>query len=177
MERAFGERCCAAKSLTHLFPTPEVLADVDLESVGLPRAQADAIGALARAVRAGQISFEKVVDSDAFLRRLCEVPGVAEWTAQWVAARALREPDAFPSADRHLADTLNLGSLSELEKYSLAWRPWRAYAAIYLWTFAGEIRKRENRCEPSARKRGVGAALLPKPTRAAKAGAPKPSWL
>jgi len=156
MVRAFGQPFCAANSLTHLFPTPEVLADVDLESVGLPRAQADAVSALARAVRAGQISFEKVVDSDAFLRRLCEVPGIGEWTAQWVAVRAVREPDAFPSADRHLADTLNLGSSSELEKYSLAWRPWRAYAAIYLWTFAGEIRKRKNGREPSARKKVVG---------------------
>jgi AraC family transcriptional regulator of adaptative response / DNA-3-methyladenine glycosylase II len=100
-----------------------------------------------------------VADSDAFLRWLCEVPGIAEWTAQWVAVRALREPDAFPSADRHFADTLNLVSSSELEKYSLAWRPWRAYAAMYLWTFAGEIQKRENGCEPSARKKGVGGEI------------------
>jgi AraC family transcriptional regulator, regulatory protein of adaptative response / DNA-3-methyladenine glycosylase II len=150
---AFGQPFCEVNGLTHLFPTPEVLADADLESVGLPRAQADTIRALAHAVHAGQISFEKVVDSDAFLRRLCEVPGIAEWTAQWVAVRALREPDAFPSADRHLADTLNLGSSGELEKFSQAWRPWRAYAAIYLWTFASEIPKRGNSCE---RKKGAG---------------------
>jgi AraC family transcriptional regulator, regulatory protein of adaptative response / DNA-3-methyladenine glycosylase II len=159
MVRTFGQSFCAGNGLTHLFPTPEVLANADLESVGLPRAQADAIRALARAVRIGQISFDRVADSDAFLRWLCEVPGIAEWTAQWVAVRALREPDAFPSADRHFADTLNLVSSSELEKYSLAWRPWRAYAAMYLWTFAGEIQKRENGCEPSARKKGVGGEI------------------
>jgi AraC family transcriptional regulator of adaptative response / DNA-3-methyladenine glycosylase II len=156
MVRAFGQPFCDVNGLTHLFPTPEVLADADLESVGLPRVEADVIRALARAVRAGQISFEKVLDSDAFLRRLCQVPGIGGWTAQWVAVRALREPDAFPSADLHLAETLHLGSSTELEKYSLAWRPWRAYAAIYLWTFAGEFRKRENGREAPARKKEVG---------------------
>jgi len=156
MAATFGQPFCPARGLTHLFPTPEVLADADLESVGLPRVEADVIRALARAVRAGQISFEKVLDSDAFLRRLCEVPGMGEWTAQWVAVRALREPDAFPSADRHLRDALHLGSARELEEYSLAWRPWRAYAAMYLWTFAGEFRKREHGREAAARKKGVG---------------------
>jgi AraC family transcriptional regulator of adaptative response / DNA-3-methyladenine glycosylase II len=140
MVRAFGQPFCPAKGLTHLFPTSEVLANSNLESIGLPRSQADAIRALARAVRDGQISFEKVVDSNAFLMRLAEIPGTGESTAQWVAIRNLREPDAFPSADRNLARALALGSSSEFEHRSLAWRPWRAYAAIYLWTFAGEIR-------------------------------------
>ena len=132
-----------------ILPTPEVLANSDPESIGVPRPQADAIRTLARAVRDGQISFEKVVDSNAFLTRLSEIPGTGKSTAQWVAVRNLREPDAFPSADR----ALGLGSLSELEQRSLDWRPWRAYAATYLSTFAGEIWRRE-RCEPSARKKG-----------------------
>jgi len=136
-----------------ILPTPEVLANSDPESIGVPRPQADAIRTLARAVRDGQISFEKVVDSNAFLTRLSEIPGTGKSTAQWVAVRNLREPDAFPSADRALGRALGLGSLSELEHRSLDWRPWRAYAAIYLWTFAGEIRRRE-RCEPSTRKKG-----------------------
>jgi AraC family transcriptional regulator of adaptative response / DNA-3-methyladenine glycosylase II len=153
MVRAFGQPFCPANGLTHLFPTPEVLANTDLGSIGLLRPQADAIRALARAVRAGQISFEKVVDSDAILMRLAEIPGTGESTAQWVAIRNLREPDAFPSADRHLARALALGSSSEFEQRSLAWRPWRAYAAIYLWTFAGEIRVHRNASVPSARKK------------------------
>jgi AraC family transcriptional regulator of adaptative response / DNA-3-methyladenine glycosylase II len=153
MVRTFGQPFCPANGLTHLFPTPEVLANSDPASIGVPRPQADAIRTLARAVRDGQISFEKVVDSNAFLTRLSEIPGTGKSTGQWVAVRNLREPDAFPSADRALGRALGLGSLSELEHRSLDWRPWRAYAAIYLWTFAGEIRRRE-RCEPSARKKG-----------------------
>ena len=153
MVRAFGQPFCPANGLTHLFPTPEVLANADLESIGLPRSQADAIRALARAVRNGLISFEKVVDSNAFFTQLSELPGIAECTAQWVAMRALREPDAFPSADSNLARMLALGSSSDFEQRSLAWRPWRAYAAIYLWTFAGEIRARGNASAPFASKK------------------------
>jgi AraC family transcriptional regulator, regulatory protein of adaptative response / DNA-3-methyladenine glycosylase II len=156
MVRGFGQPFCPANGLTHLFPTPEVLANAELESIGLPRPQADAIRALARDVRNGQISFEKVVDSNAFLARLAEVPGVGESTAQWVAMRALREPDAFPSSERNLALALALKSSSEFEQRSLAWRPWRAYAAMYLWTFASEIRARGNVSAPCARKKMPG---------------------
>jgi AraC family transcriptional regulator of adaptative response / DNA-3-methyladenine glycosylase II len=157
MVSTFGQPFCPADGLTHLFPTPQVLANADLESMGLPRPQAETIRALARTVHNGQISFEKVRDSDAFLTRLSEIPGTRESTAQWVAIRSLREPDAFPSADRDLARALALSTASEFEHRSLAWRPWRAYAAMYLWTFASEIRSRENWCEPSARKRGACA--------------------
>jgi AraC family transcriptional regulator, regulatory protein of adaptative response / DNA-3-methyladenine glycosylase II len=157
MVRAFGQPFCPANDLTHLFPTALVLADADLESIGLPRPHADAIRALARAVRSGQISFKKVVDSNAFLTQLSELPGIAKCTAQWVAMRALREPDAFPSADRDLASALALGNSGEFEQRSLLWRPWRAYAAIYLWTFADEIRARGNATAPSARKKAPPA--------------------
>jgi AraC family transcriptional regulator of adaptative response / DNA-3-methyladenine glycosylase II len=153
MVRAFGQPFCPANGLTHLFPTPEILRNADLESIGVPRAQAYAIRALARAVHNGQIKFEKVTDSNAFLTRLSEVPGIGDSTAQWVAMRALREPDAFPSADRDLARVLALGSSSEFEQRSLDWRPWRAYAAIYLWTFAGEIIARGTASAPSASKK------------------------
>ena len=154
MVRAFGQPFSPANGLTHLFPTPEALANAGLESIGLTRPQAAAIRALARAVRNGFISFERVADSDAFLTRLSEVPGIGESTAQWVVMRALREPDAFPSADRDLARVLALGSSSEFEQRSQAWRPWRAYAAIYLWTFTGEIRACGSPSAPSARKKG-----------------------
>jgi len=151
--REFGEPFCQTHGLTHLFPSPEVLAEANLENVGMPRAQADAIRALARAVRDGQINFEKVLDSSAFVARLSEIPGIGEWPTQAVAMRALREPDAFPSADRGLAHPLALANSNELEQRSQAWRPWRAYAAIYLWTFAEEIRARVDASARSARKK------------------------
>jgi AraC family transcriptional regulator, regulatory protein of adaptative response / DNA-3-methyladenine glycosylase II len=142
--RAFGDPFSEFHGLTHFFPTPEVLADANLESVCLPRAQADTLRALARSVRDGQINFEKVRDSDALLARFSEIPGIARWTTQWVAMRALREPDAFPSADPSLARTLALGNSSELEQRSQAWCPWRAYAAIYLWIFPNDFRAHGN---------------------------------
>lgn len=131
--RAFGEPFSAG-NLTHTFPAPEVLCDAELSSIGLPKARAATIRALARAVRDGQINFEGIIDIDQFLNRLCEIPGIGNWTAQYIAMRALREPDAFPSSDLGLLRALDLGTARELERRAEAWRPWRAYAAMYLWS-------------------------------------------
>jgi AraC family transcriptional regulator of adaptative response / DNA-3-methyladenine glycosylase II len=138
MARAFGRSFPAAGGLTHFFPAPEVLADAQLTSIGLTRARAETIRTLARAVCDRQVSFEGIVDADAFLARLCEIPGIGKWTAQYVAMRALREPDAFPSGDLGLRRALAADSPQHLEQRAEAWRPWRAYAAMYLWSFAGE---------------------------------------
>jgi AraC family transcriptional regulator of adaptative response / DNA-3-methyladenine glycosylase II len=136
--RSFGQAFSGATGLTHLFPVPEVLADAKLTAIGLPEKRAQTIRALARAVCDGQISFEGVIDSDAFLSQLCEIPGIGRWTAQYVAMRALGEPDAFPSSDLGLLRGLGLRSAHELEGRAEAWRPWRAYAAIYLWSNPGD---------------------------------------
>src|SRR5437016_241855 len=139
----FGRRFSAASGLTHLFPLPEVLGDAKLTSIGLPTARAETIRTLARAVSDGQISFEGIVDSEAFLARLCEIPGIGKWTAQYVAMRALGEPDAFPSGDLGLLRALKLRSSRELEQRAEGWRPWRAYAAMYLWSIASKSKARE----------------------------------
>jgi AraC family transcriptional regulator, regulatory protein of adaptative response / DNA-3-methyladenine glycosylase II len=139
---AFGRPFSAGRGLTHLFPVPEVLADAKLTSIGLPRTRAATIRAFARAVCDGQIRFEGIVESDAFLARLCEIPGIGKWTAQYVAMRALGEPDAFPSGDLGLLRTSGVASARELERRAEAWRPWRAYAAMYLWNIGGESRMR-----------------------------------
>jgi 3-methyladenine DNA glycosylase/8-oxoguanine DNA glycosylase len=102
-----------------------VLAGAKLADIGLTGARAESIRALARAVCAGKIKFERVVDSDAFLRRLCEILGIGKWTAQYVATRALGEPDAFPSADLALLHALALGTARELEQRAEGSRPWR----------------------------------------------------
>jgi 3-methyladenine DNA glycosylase/8-oxoguanine DNA glycosylase len=107
--------------LTHLFPEPDVLANADLAGIGVPRPRAETIRALARAVCQKQISFDRVGDARLFLDQLREIPGFSKWAAEYVAMRALGEPDAFPSEDR------------ELDRRAEAWRPWRAYAAMYLW--------------------------------------------
>jgi len=111
----------------------------------MPGARAETIRALAREVCEGRISFDGVTDSDAFLTRLCEIPGIGKWTAQYVAMRALGEPDAFHSGDIGLLRALDLESSAELERRAKAWRPWRAYAAMYLWNIANDNRARESK--------------------------------
>jgi 3-methyladenine DNA glycosylase/8-oxoguanine DNA glycosylase len=131
--RAFGRVFSNSGEITHLFPTPEILAEADLSAIGMPRARRETIKALARAVRDGHIKFEGIVDSNSLLERLIEIPGIGKWTAQYVAMRALREPDAFPVGDAALISALNLKDPSELESRAESWRPWRSYATMYLW--------------------------------------------
>jgi len=134
--QAFGQRLKKANGLTHLFPTPEVLANAKFTGIGLTEKRAQTIRALARAVCDGQIVFDRVTSSESFVRQLCEIPGIGSWTAQYVAMRALGEPDAFPTGDLGLLRALDLKSPRDLDGRAEPWRPWRAYACIYLWTFA-----------------------------------------
>jgi AraC family transcriptional regulator of adaptative response / DNA-3-methyladenine glycosylase II len=129
----FGRPFPGGNGLTHLFPTREILADADLSRIGLPRSRAETLRALARAVCAGQIRFEGVVDSEAFQAGLCEIPGIGPWTAQYVAMRTQGEPDALPPGDVALLRALKLKDARELERRAEVWRPWRSYAVMYLW--------------------------------------------
>jgi AraC family transcriptional regulator of adaptative response / DNA-3-methyladenine glycosylase II len=141
----FGQKFAGAPGLTHVFPQPHAFADANLTSIGLPRARAETIRALARAIDDGRISFDGAVDSTQFLSNLCEIPGIGKWTAQYVAMRALGEPDAFPSSDLGLLRTLNLSSTQDLEARAEAWRPWRSYAAVHLWNIANASRNVNSR--------------------------------
>ena len=139
LAKTFGQPFSAPGGLTHLFPPPGVLADANLAGVGLTKARSETIRALARAVSDGRIKFEAVVDSQDFLGRMCEIPGIGKWTAQYVAMRALGEPDAFPSGDLGLLRALALESPRDLDLRAEAWRPWRAYASMYLWTSGEDL--------------------------------------
>jgi AraC family transcriptional regulator of adaptative response / DNA-3-methyladenine glycosylase II len=136
LAKMFGQPFSAPGGLTHIFPAPKVLADANVKQIGLPLARAETIRAVARAVRDHRISFDSLVDSNQMLARFCEIPGIGQWTAQYVAMRALGEPDAFPSSDLGLLRSLGLTSARELERRAEAWRPWRAYAAMHLWSTA-----------------------------------------
>ncbi len=123
--------------LTHLFPTPEALADADLSSVGLTRARADTIRGVARALLDGRVDFRPERTLEEFVARWVALPGIGPWTAQYIALRALGHPDAFPAEDLVLQRALP-GDGSRLTAKALAahaeaWRPWRAYAVILLW--------------------------------------------
>jgi AraC family transcriptional regulator of adaptative response / DNA-3-methyladenine glycosylase II len=124
--------------LTHVFPRPEALAAADLTSLGMPRSRAAALSAVAAAAVADPHLFDATCDLDDAIRRLRSIRGVGEWTAQYIALRQLREPDAFPAADigliRAMAHQDGRGhSSAELLDRSQTWRPWRAYAAQHLW--------------------------------------------
>lgn len=136
MASKFGLPAQFGDKLTRLFPTPEALADADLASIGLPKSRAATVRALARAVCAQEISFERVRDPQLVIKRLLDVRGIGKWTAQYVAMRALREPDAFPSEDLGLMRGMALDTAADVERRSQAWRPWRAYAAMYVWSIA-----------------------------------------
>jgi AraC family transcriptional regulator of adaptative response / DNA-3-methyladenine glycosylase II len=142
MASTYGKSFKGPSGLTLLFPSAEILAEAKLATVGVTGARAETIRSLARAVGSGKISFSGVVDSDAFLGRLCEIPGIGKWTAQYIAMRALREPDAFPSNDLGLLRALCLSTTRELEQRVQGCRPWRAYAAMYLWKIAGQSAQR-----------------------------------
>jgi AraC family transcriptional regulator of adaptative response / DNA-3-methyladenine glycosylase II len=131
--RTFGTPVVVCPKLTHIFPAPEKLATSDLTKIGLPKARAHSIRSLARAVSDGKIAFTGVVNVEKFLSQFCEMPGIGSWTAQYVAMRALGEPDAFPASDLGLLRAAGLRDSRELESRAETWRPWRAYAAIYLW--------------------------------------------
>ncbi|MCA1662870.1 MAG: 3-methyladenine DNA glycosylase 2, partial [Myxococcales bacterium] len=122
-------------SLTHLFPTARALADAGADAiakrVGMPRARGVAIAALAAAVADGTLPLDGSQPLETLVERLCALPGIGMWTAQYLAMR-LGEPDAFPAGDLWLRRALDLDERALIAR-SEAWRPFRAYAAMHLW--------------------------------------------
>jgi AraC family transcriptional regulator of adaptative response / DNA-3-methyladenine glycosylase II len=153
----------ARARLTHVFPSPQALAGADLSRLGMPRARARSISALAALAAASPHLFEPGPDLEAAAERLRALPGVGEWTAHYVAMRALREPDAFPAGDvglqRALADARGVRpSPQVLLARAEAWRPWRAYAALHLWTADAAATSARSPAHAEPRARGLRRA-------------------
>jgi AraC family transcriptional regulator of adaptative response / DNA-3-methyladenine glycosylase II len=133
--------------LTRLFPAPEAIAEGGLGGLGLTSSRAAALRALARAVVSGALDLSPAADPDEARGRLLALPGFGRWTAEYVALRALRDPDAFPAGDLGLRRALANGAgplpERELERRAEAWRPWRGYAAMLLWSTAAPRAKLE----------------------------------
>jgi AraC family transcriptional regulator, regulatory protein of adaptative response / DNA-3-methyladenine glycosylase II len=128
-----------AAGLTHAFPRPERIDAEGVAMLGMPRARAASIAGLARAVCRDPRLFDPRQDLASAVTRLVELQGVGEWTAQYIAMRGLHESDAFPTADigliRAFADaTGKRPTTAEFLERAERWRPWRAYAALHLWT-------------------------------------------
>ncbi len=109
----------------------------EIRALGLTAARADCVLALAGAVDAGHLRLEPSLPVESVLDVLRELPGIGEWTAQYIAMRALGWPDAFPHTDLGIRKALGENSPRRLLEISKAWSPWRAYAAIYLWHSLG----------------------------------------
>jgi AraC family transcriptional regulator of adaptative response / DNA-3-methyladenine glycosylase II len=123
--------------LTHTFPTPAAIAAADLDELGV---QSPKLHALQTLVRTLVRSERAPPDSDAVMQALTSIPEVSDWTLQIMALRSLAEPDALPAGDRRLrraaAVAGSMLSVRALERRAEAWRPWRGYAAMHLWTVA-----------------------------------------
>ena len=129
-----GEQIDLGADVTHLFPSAETLADVDPETIPMPRARGRAINAVCRAIADGDVVLDRSGERGAVRESLLALPGIGPWTADYIAMRALGDPDVFLPTDvgvRHGLDALGLGD-SDAE----AWRPWRSYALMHLWLAA-----------------------------------------
>ena len=127
--------------LTRLFPAAATLASASpdaLGTLGIVKQRQRAIQALAQAVASGQLQLNTGADVAATTAALKELPGIGDWTAQYIAMRALRWPDAFPSGDVALHKALGVQDerhpAREAEARSQLWRPWRSYAVLRAWS-------------------------------------------
>ena len=123
--------------LDRLSPDAERLADAgerELTALGIAAPRAAAIRGLAEAVARRELVLQPGPDPDAAVEGLRQYPGLGDWTAQYIAMRALRWPDAFPAGDLCLLRAAGARSPRQLRESAEVWRPWRSYAAMYLWS-------------------------------------------
>jgi AraC family transcriptional regulator of adaptative response / DNA-3-methyladenine glycosylase II len=137
----------ASEGLTHIFPRPEHLASMDPTALGMPRMRAATLQSLAAAVAADPQVLGAGRSLSECVTQLRALPGIGEWTAQYIAMRELREPDAFPAGDiglvRAVSDAEGARPTSrELIARAEGWRPWRAYAAQHLWASSSRPQRR-----------------------------------
>ena len=137
-------------ALNRLFPTPAALAAASgdmLGQLGIVRQRQAAIRALANAVANEGLQLHGGVDVPATLAVLQAMPGIGDWTAQYIAMRALRWPDAFPAGDVALHKALGLAGVESPARHALAasqaWQPWRSYAVIRAWTSLAAAQKKQ----------------------------------
>ena len=127
-------------ALMRLSPTPERVAQAtidDIASLGIIANRARCIIAVAQALDSGVLRLEPGADPEETMAALESIPGIGKWTANYIAMRALRWPDAFPKEDIVLRKALGGVTARQAEARSEAWRPWRSYAALQLWRQAG----------------------------------------
>jgi len=123
-------------ALNIVCPDAKRIAEASLQDIielGLNARRATTLHTVAKAFNTGELAIEYGCDSSEACAQLQRLPGIGPWTAQYIALRALGDPNAFPSSDLGLMKALQLDKPAAVEQASLAWQPWRAYAAIHLW--------------------------------------------
>jgi AraC family transcriptional regulator of adaptative response / DNA-3-methyladenine glycosylase II len=131
--------------LNRLTPTAEAVSSAgkdEVANLGLPQARARALHNLAGLVARRELDLQPGSDPTAAIARLIEIPGIGPWTAEYIAMRALRWPDAFPRGDLGLLKASRKKSPQALAAAAERWRPWRAYAAMHLWESLTPFAKR-----------------------------------
>jgi AraC family transcriptional regulator of adaptative response / DNA-3-methyladenine glycosylase II len=135
--QAFGEVIeTPYPALNRLTPPASKIAALDPSDVaatGIIASRARAIVALAKAVVDKEVALRPGADAAATMERLCKIPGIGPWTAEYIAMRALSWPDAFPASDLGIRKALDMCTEREALARAEAWRPWRSYAAMHLW--------------------------------------------
>jgi AraC family transcriptional regulator of adaptative response / DNA-3-methyladenine glycosylase II len=181
--RGYGEEIAhpISREKTHLFPGPHILAQSDLRKVQTTIARREAIRAFSRRVLSGAISLSEAQDPMSFRKALLETKGIGPWSAEYISLRSIGDTDAFPRTDLILKRVLELHPGLNLE----AIKPWRSYAAIYLWKgFTQMLSKRKRRNEHdtflqrngiSRRKTQIGGKRHSASRRSLGTGTPKPS--
>ena len=136
-------------SVVRAFPTPAALAQLGPAHLPMPAARARALAALAGALASGEVDLGPAADRDEAAARLAKLPGIGPWTVSYVLMRAMGDPDAFLAGDLGLRRALERAGLPasprEAEAISMRWRPYRAYALMYLWSgLVGESDEKES---------------------------------
>ena len=126
-----------AGAITHLFPTPAAVAEVDSLELRMPRVRANALRALARSVLDGELDLSQGADRAGATRTLLALAGIGPWTASYIGMRALGDSDAFPPGDAAVRRALERlgedGRPAAAQRLAERWRPWRSYALMHLW--------------------------------------------
>ncbi len=135
----------AVAQLAWRFPTPDALARVDLDRIGMPGKRVQTLQRVAAAVADGELCLNgHHGDVELLRRQLLAIPGIGPWTVEYIAMRAWRDPDAWPASDLVLMNLMarqdpGLTRPALHKARAEAWKPWRAYAAMHIWNSAADV--------------------------------------
>jgi len=133
-----GQQVSTGSGLNRIFPSPEILANAELDDMGLTERRKTTLQNFSRAVTDGTIDLRRSEDLDEMEKHWCTLPGIGPWTAQVAAMRVLGHDDAMPSSDLGVLRAVNRLAnqdlnTKQLESQANIWRPFRSWAAQHLW--------------------------------------------